>query len=112
MTRIFAAAGFLVVDVDGMTFGQQVALFKDAEIVAGCMGAAMTNTVFCNEGATVLHLAPEEWMEPSHWDLAATFGHRHAAVYGQCIDPTVSPHQAAFALDTTRVSVMLNRLLG
>ncbi len=112
VVRVFSRHGFVAMDVDGLTFGQQVALFKDAEIVAGCMGAAMTTALFCADGTTVLHLAPEGWMEPFYWDLAAVCGHRYAALYGTPIDPAVEPHRSSFTIDPARLQDMLARLLA
>ena len=112
VTGVFQAFGFTVVDVEGLTFAQQVAAFKDARIVAGCMGATMTNTVFCEPGTIVLHLAPEGWIEPFYWDLAGPCGHSYAALFGPPTDSSIAPHTAAFTIDLSRLADVLSQLLA
>ncbi len=75
--------GFIVVDVNGLSFSQQLDLFRDADVIVGCMGAAMTNTILCASPVTVVMLVPEGWVEPFYWDLAAVRGDRYAACYGE-----------------------------
>lgn len=96
---IFERHRFKIVDTEGMSFTEQASLFSRALIVIGQMGAAMTNTVFCQPGCSVLHLAPLGWQEPFYWDLAINCGHNYAAVYGPVSDTTVSPHMSSFSID-------------
>lgn len=108
---LFGAFGFTIIDIEGMTFEQQVATFADAHFVAGCMGAAMTNTLFCEPGTTVLQLAPEGWREPFYWDLASVCGHRYAAFYGQVINRSIEPHLADFTINIEQLAAHVLRLL-
>jgi capsular polysaccharide biosynthesis protein len=94
--------GFTVVDPDGASAFEQMAAFSGATQVAGFMGAAMTNTVFCTPGARILHLAPDSFLDPFYWDLAAARGHGYAAVYGPVLDPA-KPAGSDYRLDPARL---------
>lgn len=94
--------GFTVVDPEGASAFEQMATFSGATQVAGFMGAAMANTLFCPPGARILHLAPDSFLDPFYWDLAAARGHGYAAVYGPVLDPT-KPAESDYRLDPARL---------
>ena len=56
--------GFQVVTLEGMSFRDQMVLFRDADFIIGPHGAGFTNLVFSRKGAVVLELlhehSPEE----------------------------------------------------
>ncbi|MCJ2058678.1 glycosyltransferase family 61 protein [Methylobacterium sp. J-048] len=52
----FIDHGFKSIDPSGLTFAQQVRLFANATHVAGPVGAAFANTVFCKPGTAIIHL--------------------------------------------------------
>jgi hypothetical protein len=109
VARVLAARRFVVVDPEALSFAEQVAVFSDADVVVGAMGAAMTNTLFCRPGARVLYLAPEGWLEPFYWDLAAVRGHAYGACYGQAGEG--EPHLAPFAVAARDLERALEVLL-
>ena len=82
ITAMLAERGFQVLDPMTASAAEQIAACAGARCIVGVMGAAMANTVFARPGADVVHLAPEGWLEPYYWDLAAVRGHRYTAVYG------------------------------
>ena len=108
----FREAGFSVVDPDGMPFAEQAGLFAHAGAVAGVMGAAMTNSVFAAPGTPVLHLAPDGWLEPFYWDLAATRGHRYSACYGPLAEAGQPPHLSRFTMDMGLLDQAIADLAG
>ncbi|HYE38411.1 MAG TPA: glycosyltransferase family 61 protein [Ramlibacter sp.] len=55
--QVMVDNGFEVVDTAALSLEQQVRLFQEARIVAGGMGAAFTNLIFCSPGARVLALS-------------------------------------------------------
>ena len=79
---LLESRGFTSVDPEDLSVAEQAAAFARARTVVGVMGASMSNTVFCRPGTRVIHLAPEGWMEPFYWDLAAVRKHVYAACYG------------------------------
>lgn len=56
--QVFTDHGFVVLDLDGMTFYDQVALFRRARHVAAIHGASLANLVWCEEQPSVLELVP------------------------------------------------------
>jgi hypothetical protein len=56
--RLLKAYGFATVNTGDLTIDQQIELFRDAEIIAGPGGAALTNMIFAPAGTKVLMLAP------------------------------------------------------
>ena len=105
--QIFRMHGFSVIDVEQMSFAEQVLAFHGADVVAGSMGAAMTNTVFCRPGARLLYLAPQGWLEPFYWDLAAVGGHAYSAIFGATADAPAEVHKASFSVDEGELVRML-----
>jgi hypothetical protein len=87
--------GFRSIDPEELSIADQAVTFARAGVVVGVMGASMSNTVFCRPGTRVIHLAPEGWMEPFYWDLAAVRKHRYAACYGPALSAG-PPHESSF----------------
>ena len=100
--------GFVSVDTATMPFMQQVELFRNAELVIGCMGASMTNTMFSKAGTGVGYLAPSGWIEPFYWDLAAVRGHRYAACYGEAAAGADMPWRANYHISLGSLGRMLD----
>lgn len=65
-----AKAGFAVVETNGMTVEQQIAIFKGATLVVGVTGAAMTNIAFCQPGTPVVSLVPASFPDTFFWFIA------------------------------------------
>lgn len=106
-----AAAGFSVIDPEGMDFAAQATAFAEASIIVGSMGAAMTNTIFAAPGARLLYLAPQGWVEPFYWDLAAVRGHRYSACYGPIVEAGQPAHLSQFSIGMDQLDLALDDLL-
>ncbi|MDQ2946686.1 MAG: glycosyltransferase family 61 protein, partial [Acidobacteriota bacterium] len=87
--RVFEAAGFVTVDTGSLTFAQQIDLFRDAEIIAGPGGAALTNMIFAPPGAKVLVLAPSGAQCETFVSIAGAIGQDIITCLG---DSRPSPH--------------------
>lgn len=74
--------GFELVEAEKLNFADQVALFRDARIVVGQMGAGMTNSLFCRPATNLIYLAPIGWLEPFYLDLAALGGQQYNFLAG------------------------------
>jgi capsular polysaccharide biosynthesis protein len=55
--QLMAESGFEVVDTATLDLEQQVRLFQEAKVIAGGMGAAFTNLIFCSPGARIVALS-------------------------------------------------------
>jgi hypothetical protein len=95
---VLSRLGFVSIDVESMNFASQAAAFYNADMVVGVMGAAMTNTMFCRPETRVVHLAPQDWLEPFYWDLAAVRNHAYAACFGPG-QPELPPEHRPFFID-------------
>lgn len=58
LESILRDRGFEIVQPETMPVPDQIALFANAAVVAGCAGAAFANTIYCNPGAIVLEIQP------------------------------------------------------
>lgn len=104
--------GFKIVDPESLPYGEQVSTFSAAGLVAGSMGAAMTNTIFCAPGTDVVYLAPEGWVEPFYWDMAEVLGHNYHVCYGPIVDTGAPPHKSDFSIPENRLRSILDRIIS
>ncbi len=103
---------FLIVDPERLSFPEQVEIFADASVIVGVMGAAMCNTVFSRPDASVIYLAPDNWVEPFYWDLASVLGHNYHAVHGRRMRINDAPHLDDFSIDTSLLAIALKRAMA
>ncbi|MCQ8242508.1 glycosyltransferase family 61 protein [Rhizosaccharibacter radicis] len=102
--------GFELIETSRMGIVQQIALFSAADVVVGCMGAAMTNTIFCDPGTRVVHLTPDGWVEPFYWDLSSIRNHEYVAIYGDVASSGASPPDRDFRIDLDDLKASLGKL--
>lgn len=98
--------GFELVEAEGLDFAGQVALFQNARIVVGQMGAAMTSTLFCRPATSLVYLAPIGWAEPFYLDLAAVGGQQYNVLAG----PPVSEGPAHLSDFSVVIDPLYHRL--
>jgi hypothetical protein len=103
--------GFEIFDAATMTFEEQVAVFSNAAVVVGIMGAAMTNCIFAAPGTAVIHLSCRGWKEPYFWDLAEACGQDYACVYGEPEPSDARPDLASFHIDLDYLEAALARVI-
>ena len=109
---LLAAHGFVGVDTSEMPFLLQANMFRNAEIVIGCMGASMTNMIFSRPGTPSGYLAPEGWVETFYWDLAAIRKHRYAVCFGETGNQNLPSWQKNYRINPALVLEMLEHLQG
>jgi hypothetical protein len=80
---IFEPLGFIFYYPAENSVKNQLALFADAEVIIGLMGAGMCNTIFSSVGTKLIYIAPEGWSEPFFWTLANSLGHEYHVFYSQ-----------------------------
>ena len=54
--KVLSPLGFAVIYPEDHTFIEQMAIFRDAEIIVGVTGAALSNIVFCDSGTLIICL--------------------------------------------------------
>jgi hypothetical protein len=67
---VLAQSGFEKIELEEMTFRQQVDVLSRAGVVAGPHGAGMTNLLFAPRGTRVLELFPPEFVNPVFYSMA------------------------------------------
>ncbi len=99
-------SGFKIIRPDRMTFVEQVLALRNARTVIGQMGAAMTNTIFAPDDATLVYLAPAGWLEPFYWDLANARRQRYRVLYGRSLTTNRPAHEADFLINPATFSAL------
>jgi capsular polysaccharide biosynthesis protein len=75
--EFFTRKGWELIAPEKLSIPDQIALFRDAEAIAGVHGSAFTNLLWCSPGARVLELVPENFMAGAFGWLARANGLRH-----------------------------------
>ena len=76
--------GFEVVCPGQLSFAQQIALFRNADIVVAAHGAGVTNMLFAPPTATLIELFGDNYVNGCFWAMANTIGQRYAFLTGPC----------------------------
>lgn len=71
--NIFRQFGFEIVHPEKLSFTEQLNVFRDASIVAGPVGAAFANIIFCKPGTTIINLVSEPIKEYCMFSNLAKF---------------------------------------
>lgn len=74
--RLFADNGFSVIYPEDYPMPEQVALFRNAEVVAGYAGSALFTAMFCPEPTRVIMISSENYTAQNEYVIAAVLGHR------------------------------------
>lgn len=78
--------GFEELRPETLCFGEQVQRFRDAAIIVGAQGSAMSNCVFCTPGARVVSLCSSFAANfPSWADALERLGIQHCFVVGEAV---------------------------
>ena len=66
--------GFEIHTPEDYTYAKQVQLFYQSKIVMSAHGAGLTNTLFCQQGTTVVELFPEDRIKLHYFGIAKSKG--------------------------------------
>lgn len=80
LRKVMREHGFRSVKLERMLLSEQIALFRDADVVVGDHGAGLSHIAFCNPGTTIIELGSPYWTNPCFWALAHVAGCRYALV--------------------------------
>lgn len=108
---IFIEQGFEVVRPETLSLDEQIALFSQAEAIAGPTGAAMTNMVFAPPGCQVMVLYYPNVPFFYFSSLAAALGHELIYLLGESI-PDSNPilYQLDFQMDPAMTGAQVRAL--
>ncbi len=104
-------AGYHVLHPGRLSFLQQLATIRDARLVAGAMGAAMTTMAYLRGPAEVLTFAGAGMPDTFFWFIATLFGHRYREV--RCLQsddpaPTGVSYDRALLIDPAEMRRLLS----
>ncbi len=103
-------AGYHVLYPDQLPFLGQVATVRDARVVAGAMGAALTTLAYLREPAEILAFAGAGMPDTFFWFIATLFGHRYREVRCLQSDAPAStgvPYDRALLIDSPEMRRLL-----
>lgn len=96
------ARGFREVVLPRLTFAEQVALFRQAEVIVAPHGAGLLNTAFCRPGAEVVELHDRVYLNLCYQNMAGLLGLRHRALVQEAV-PGPDPQWADMRVDVPGV---------
>lgn len=110
LAGVLSRHGFEIVEMERMDLEQQIRLMSATKVLAGPHGAGLTNTMFMDEGATLLELRQAEGPPLSFMKLAGIVGQR----YGYCVcenaEPGMHHHGAHVQLEPGKLDEVLSKL--
>ncbi len=104
--QLCEARGFEFIEPERLGLLEQAKLFAEAAYIVGAKGAALTNCIFCAEGAKTMVLSPADFPDPFFWDICAQTGG-----YGEVFGAIVSGKPRGlneFRIEPARLTAMLD----
>ena len=99
---LLSREGFEKVELEGLTFREQVDILSQANAVAGPHGAGMTNLLFAPHGTRVLEFFPPEFVNPVFYSMANSQNQEYYYLTGYSLPEDRNP-EGAKDLDHFRV---------
>jgi capsular polysaccharide biosynthesis protein len=70
VVRALGDRGFVCVELEHLTWAEQIELFRRAKAVVAPHGAGLANIVFCGEGARIVECFGRDYINACFWQLA------------------------------------------
>jgi len=90
--RILRDAGFVLIEIESLSWPEQVALFSNAEVVLAPHGAALVNAAFCEPETLIAEIGTRAGYKEFYLRLAASTGLRYRFVEAA---PRVAPRDSS-----------------
>lgn len=97
---LFAAQGFEILYPEEYSLGEQVHLFRQAEVIGGFAGSALFNLCFVEDPKRVIMIGSTAYTARNEYLIASLLGHRIDSVTCVPDDPTF--YQSPFRFDADR----------
>lgn len=111
---LLAREGFEKVELEELTFREQVDVFSQAQVVAGPHGAGMTDLLFAPHGARVLEFFPPDFINPVFYSMANSQDQEYYYLTGFSLPEDRNPEGARdldhFRIDPEKVVRILKRM--
>jgi hypothetical protein len=94
---VFARRGFAVLYPEELTLGDQVRLFRDAEVIAGFVGSGLFSMCFAHRPTRVITIGSTAYSARNEYLFAALLGHRIDSV--TCVPDDETTYQSPYTFD-------------
>jgi capsular polysaccharide biosynthesis protein len=105
---IFAERGFEIVFPEDYTLGEQVQMFRSAEVIGGYAGSGLFQMAFVPRPTHVIMVGAASYRPRNEYLMAAVHGHRLDAVICRAEGPSV---QSSYTFDVEREGPFLRGIL-
>ena len=111
--RMLESYGFEAIDPGSLSFADQIATFREARIVVGPHGAAMTNSMFMNQGGAMVELTHEKRVIVAFHEIACMTGLHYACVVGDMLETPGQPSLFSdFTVDVDEVEAAVKAVIA
>ena len=107
---IFRAAGFEVIFPEDYPLGDQVEMFRAAEVLAGFAGSGLFNLCFVDRPTHVIMIASDAYTARNEYLFASVLGHRIDSITSVADEP--GSFQSSFTFDVDREGRFLAAVLA
>lgn len=94
---LLASVGFERVEMEALTFTDQLRLMRETAVLCGLHGAGLANLLFCPPGAHLVEIADPGFPNPNFYALAAALGHHYWILHGSPVEPDAALSSATGA---------------
>lgn len=108
--EIFAAEGFEIVFPEDYSLGEQVRLFRGAEVVGGFAGSGLFSLCYVMEPKRVIMISSTAYTARNEYLFAAVLGHRIDSV--TCVPDDPSFYQSPYEFDPRREGPFLRQVFA
>ncbi len=99
--------GFETVDLENMSFAAQVAMMREAKIIAGPHGAGLANMLFMASGGAVVEIRQLAGPPNAFFTLAGATGQNYFYAAAEALSPGVHSHAADLVISPRRLEEIL-----
>jgi tetratricopeptide (TPR) repeat protein/capsular polysaccharide biosynthesis protein len=75
--------GFVSVELETLSFGDQVALFSQAQAIIAPHGSGLTNIIFCQKSAKIAEFISPHYNRHYYWVISQSLGLEHYSLTGE-----------------------------
>jgi len=107
--QCFTEHGFTIIEPEKLSFLEQVAVMRHADVVAGATGAAMANFIFCKPGTQIIVLLGQHKAMPyGYWrGLAASAQCNLTYIFGR-INGTFNSFHSDYTVSSSAIQAALS----
>lgn len=102
--------GFKSYSPETMTFAEQVALYKNADILIGPKGSGLANMIFATD-ADIIELFPPDYFHLWQFELSQILNHGYYPIFGDKIDPQIKNHDQDCRIPPHQVTELLETIV-